>query len=213
MWYYWRLYYPIYDDKYEFYHYLNCSKNSEGYYFDDKDSVYKLCYSSCKICDKSGNETEHNCKECKYGNDYITFFEKYKNCYPNCSNYYKYEFRKQCFTECPFNSTNRENITELDGFPLDKRYFCKPICIQDVPFEMIFTQECVKNCPIKALIDKSCILNFKSAKDENKEENEENKDEKEEMIKAIDAMLENVEIGFTSEDYDTSGLESGNNDV
>ena len=33
------------------------------------------------------------------------------------------------------------------------------------------------------------------------------------MIKAIDTMIQNVETGFNSEDYDTSGLESGNNDV
>ena len=80
---------------------------------------------------------------------------------------------------------------------------------------MILTQECVKNCPVKSLIDKSCILNFKSSKDNKKEEDKENEDEekKEEMIKAIDIMIQNVETGFTSEDYDTSGLESGNNDV
>ena len=33
------------------------------------------------------------------------------------------------------------------------------------------------------------------------------------MIKAIDTMLENVETGFTSKEYDSSGLESGNNDA
>ena len=78
---------------------------------------------------------------------------------------------------------------------------------------MILTQECVKNCPVKSLIDKSCILNFKSSKDNKNKGDKENEDEKEEMIKAIDTMIQNVETGFTSEDYDTSGLESGNNDV
>ena len=29
----------------------------------------------------------------------------------------------------------------------------------------------------------------------------------------MDTMLQNVETGFTSEDYDTSGLENGNNDI
>jgi hypothetical protein len=70
---------------------------------------------------------------------------------------------------------------------------------------MILTQECVKNCPVKSLIGKSCILNFKSSK---QEKNREKEDEREEIIKAMDTMLQNVETGFTSEDYDTSGLEN-----
>ena len=57
-------YHPINDDKYDInYPFLNCSKSPEGYYLDN--SVYKLCYLSCKTCNKSGNETEHNCIECK----------------------------------------------------------------------------------------------------------------------------------------------------
>ena len=228
---------------------MNCSKSPEGYYFDNEDSVYKLCFSSCRTCEKLGNETLHNCKECKIGYEFEIHFYIYKNCYKNCSFYhyydsdisyctknyecpndfnklvkdkkecisncmndkdYKYEFRKKCFKECPINSTNRENNTELDIFSLDKRYFCKPICTQENPFEMILTQECVKNCPVKSLIGKSCILNFKSSK---QEKNREKEDEREEIIKAMDTMLQNVETGFTSEDYDTSGLENGNNDI
>ena len=110
----------------------------------------------------------------------------------------------------------RKNITELEGFSLDKKYFCKPICYEEAPFEILYTQECVKNCAVKYIIDKSCILNFQSPKSEKEEEiqsNEEKKDDNEEKVKAYDIMIENVETGFTSGDYDTSHLENGTNDV
>ena len=45
--------------------YINCYEYKEGYYFDDIELNYKQCYSSCKKCNTSGNEIEHNCIECK----------------------------------------------------------------------------------------------------------------------------------------------------
>ena len=64
---------------------------------------------------------------------------------------------------------------------------------------------------VKYIIDKSCILNFKSPNTEKpKEEEIQNKEEKEEdNTKAYDIMSENIEKGFTSEKYETSGLENG----
>ena len=43
---------------------INCYEYKEGYYFDDIELNYKSCYSSCKKCDKNGDEIEHNCIEC-----------------------------------------------------------------------------------------------------------------------------------------------------
>ena len=80
----------------------------------------------------------------------------------------------------------------------------KPVCDEQESFEKILTQECVKNCPIKELNDKSCILNFIT----------ENKDgKKEDNNKAYDIIGENIESGFTSEDYDTSDIDNGKDDV
>ena len=234
-------YYPIFDDKYN--PYLNCSKSPEGYYLDNKDYAYKLCFSSCKNCEKPGNEISHNCKECKYGYNYELHFEIYKNCYIDCSfyhyyndnisfctksqecpdefnkliedkrecvsnckkdNYYKYEFRKHCFKECPYNSTLRKNIKELEGFNIDKKYFCKPICNEESPFEILYTQVCVKNCDINSIIDKTCILNLEGLKTENEEEKN---------AKAYEIMFKNIELGFTSEEYDSLHLENGTDDI
>ena len=65
---------------------------------------------------------------------------------------YKYEFLKTCYEECPEGSNalkknNREN-----------EYYCETICTEEKPFEMISTQKCVKNCPIKDLNQKLCKL-------------------------------------------------------
>ena len=204
-------YYPLYDASNNiFYPYFKCDKSPEGYYFDEVNSVYKLCYFSCKTCGKKGNSTDHNCLECKYNYKFELYKNSYKNCYEDCpyfhfyeekenksicttnlecpKNYdklieaknecvfncedddiYKYEFRKKCYKECPSDSTKRKNSTELNTFFSDKNYFCKPFCNKETPFELISTQKCVKNCPVKNIIDKSCVLNFLNINSEEKE--------------------------------------------
>ena len=249
-------YYPLYDASINiFYPYFKCDKSPEGYYFDEVNSVYKLCYFSCKTCGKKGNSTDHNCLECKYNYKFELYKNSYKNCYEDCpyfhfyeekenksicttnlecpKNYdklieaknecvfncedddiYKYEFRKKCYKECPSDSTKRENSTELNIFFSDKNYFCKPFCNKETPFELISTQKCVKNCPVKNIIDKSCILNFHNINSEEKEiEKKEYKDEEDKNEKIYDIMLDNIEIDFTSNNYNFSFLEQGNNDV
>ena len=282
-------YYPIYDDKYDInYPFLNCSKSPEGYYLDI--SFYKLCYLSCKTCNISGNETQHNCIECKDGY-FSKYIDLYKNCYENdyntyqsnsivyqndsithqndsityqinydiykgdsnmyqsdyndyntnhfgaseeISNFtesimkclndydkiieeknkcisscveddeYKFEFRKHCYKECPLNSTERNNSNELDKLSSDKKYFCKPICSKEEPFEIINIQKCVKNCDFKDIIYKSCILNVETNKEYEKEEKYNN---------IYDIILYNVEISITSSNYNTTNLENGKDDV
>ena len=196
-------YYPIFNDDLNnnSNSYKNCSKSPEGYFLDIKNLVYKPCYQSCKKCYISGNDIQHNCIECKYDNDNKINFGTYKNCYDsfienficpeiydklieakkecvsNCSKdeIYKYEFKKKCYEECPQNTTKR------DGDDEDK-YFCKPICNEEFPFEIISRQECVKNCEIKDIIDKSCILNY--IQGENKE--------KEKEIAVYNIIIENI---------------------
>ena len=225
-------YYPIYDELYMInFPLFNCSKSPEGFYLDNSNKenpVYKLCYHTRKKCDTSGNDTFHNCLECK--NTYInkTIFGKYKNCYQLCpshyekyienkseyvydcnkDNIYKYEFRKKCYSNCPPNSTTRENETNLDYLNIDYNYFCKPKCNNETPFEIISTQHCVKNCDIKSIQDKSCILNYIEPSKSKEESNN-----KEEEIKINDMILQNLEVSFTESNFNTSDIESGKNDI
>ena len=222
-------YFPINDEYNNILPFYNCTKELEGYYFDRESFTYKLCFSTCEKCDKGGNEKEHNCLECKYNFNFEIHFGIYKNCYENCSYYhyfdenenisyctnisecagiynklledkkecvsactkdneYKYEFRKKCHRECPSDSTKEEN------------YFCKPICNKDKPYEIVKTQECVEKCDYKEIKDKSCILNYKNPI-------------KEDTEKIYDDLLKNIEDDFTSDNYNTSNLENGNDDI
>ena len=233
--------FPIYDINNTYYPFLNCSNSPEGYYLDNETLMYKICYISCKKCNISGNDNEHNCLECKNEYNFEIHFDYYKNCYDNCSYYYyfdknqnlsfctndskcpqyydkliedkrecvfncsenenyNYEFQKKCYNKCPENSTERENSLELEQYSFDNKYFCKPICNEENPFEKIYTQECIKKCDIKSYVNKSCIINYQG-KDEN------------DYIKPYNIMLKMLEEGFTSIDYDTSDLENGFNNI
>ena len=117
-----------------------------------------------------------------------------KNC---LSQNYKFQFQGNCYEKCPSNSKQRENSKELEAFLLEEQYFCKPICNETFPFEIIATQECVQNCNISNILNKLCILN-------NQEKGN---------SKIFDALLENVEDMLISNDYNTSEIENGQNKI
>ena len=91
--------------------YINCYEYKEGYYFDDDILDYKSCYSSCKKCNKSGNETEHNCIECK--NDYTIEYNlsSYKNCLEN---------RTELIQNMIYILIDRLNISYIDSGKQEK---------------------------------------------------------------------------------------------
>ena len=65
-------YYEIYNSSNINSTFKKCYQSPEGYYLDEiKENVkfYKPCFNSCKTCDIKGNETRHNCLQCKP--DYI----------------------------------------------------------------------------------------------------------------------------------------------
>ena len=100
-------YYPTYDDLYnDTLPFYKCHESLEGYYFDNETSTFKLCYKSCKKCEVKGNEITNNCLECKINYRFEIHFDKYKNCYDNCSSYYYLnEINNEFFctnnSECP----------------------------------------------------------------------------------------------------------------
>ena len=61
----------------------NSYKQIESYYFDNKTLIYKPCFNTCKACDKEGNETFHNCIECKNGYQIDPNGSYYYNCFLN----------------------------------------------------------------------------------------------------------------------------------
>ena len=223
-------FYPIENDPVNLGPYINCYKDPDGYYLDKRDEnnyIYKLCYEKCIKCEINGDDMNNNCLKCNSVYSFGIPKNGYFNCYKNCSYYYyidefgnkictensscperyKYEFRNQCYTQCPIES--KECISN--------KFYCEAICDEEKPFVIIETQECVEYCDINSY-SKSCILRYF---EENYEINSQNIKDEEKMaeikraqeIKAQDKILENFEKGFTSENYDTSELDNGNDDI
>ena len=170
-------FYPIYNDPLNQNNYYKCYQNPEGYYLDEKDSLYKPCYSSCETCKIGGDINAHNCSTCKdnlyygllqnnsfncyeqcsyyYYNDENKCPSEYKNlilnkkCVKNCTqdNIYKNEFQNKCYDECP-------NDTILIN------YRCEKICSKEKPFKNIQTQECNSKCSINEIMNNLCILDY-----------------------------------------------------
>ena len=68
-----------------------------------------VCYSSCKTCEIGGNDSNHNCLECKDNYKFELNISNYKNCYNACSSYYMYEYKNICYNKCPENTISNKN--------------------------------------------------------------------------------------------------------
>ena len=158
-------------------------------YFKGTSENLMICISDNKIQLISNVINKKNCTLVGCDNN----FPEHKNSYKintengcltqNCSIInYKYEFENKCFEKCPANSMERNNSKELEEFGLDYKYFCKPKCTKENPFEIINTQKCVKNCNLTMIKNKMCMSNYKSKYN-------------------VDSLLKNIEDIFTSNVY------------
>ena len=78
-----KYYYPKVEDLIDDNTYINCCCIPEGYYLymNNSNLVTKPCYSSCKICEKEGNNKYHKCIECKDNFKFGLNVSNYFNCY------------------------------------------------------------------------------------------------------------------------------------
>ena len=61
-----------------------CYENTpEGFYFDENDGFYKICFANCKSCYGPGNETENNCSKCELNFTFLNEQNYKTNCYKN----------------------------------------------------------------------------------------------------------------------------------
>ena len=92
---------------------INCFDSQYGFYLDENVYFYKSCYHSCKTCEVNGNESFHNCDECKDDYKYELKLLNYKNCYK--SNNAKLNNRMELIKSLIENIFNEVNITEIDN--------------------------------------------------------------------------------------------------
>ena len=140
-------------------YYLNCSNEGDlqGFYLDEDDSFYKMCYPSCKKCNKEGNEIRHNCLECKENYPYQFNNLNSTNCYSNCSNYHYYNNITKNFyctntSECP------SNYNKLISYKKE----CIDNCQNDIKYKYEFNNECFIECPNGTINDSFHCINIDS---------------------------------------------------
>ena len=184
---------------------LNSNKDLKNNFFDGAPKSFIICINNNKknlirnIIDSKNYCILINCTinlsnfEYKLNTENDCFIE-------SCSSTnYTYEFQGKCYEKCPNNTEQREINEELEGYTLDDKYLCKPICNETIPFEITNKQKCVEDCDLTSIIDKSCILNYQDKEQGNS------------LI--FNNLLEKYEDFVTSNDFDISKIETGINEV
>ena len=171
-------YYPKENDSSNYKGWINCYKDPENYYLDNK--IYKPCFPSCKYCSKKGNYENQFCLSCNENNTYAILMNDsinyLYNCYPKCSYYYYFDENNkyQCTEElkCPDNynkliyderrCVNNCNETEYN------KYEFRKVCYKSCPLELsyIFNENdylCGFSCPFEKpfekINDQICVSN------------------------------------------------------
>ena len=172
----------------------NCNECSDQYNFELNLNDYLNCYFKCPNYyyeEKNNNNIKYKCtkaKECP--EEYNKLIPDIGKCIDKCEkeNIYKYEYGNECLNDCPIGTIKNKNEN-------DNTFYCKPICDEEAPFEIIKEQKCVKYCTIEELNKKICILNFIKANSK------------------MYSLIKNLEMYFTSKFFDHTKIEQGEEEI
>ena len=187
----------------------NCLICKDTFSFEINNINNQLnCYENCSYYYYFDNEGNYNCsKDPECPKEFSYLLQEKRECIKNCSKepIQRFDFQKKCYEKCPPKSEESK----------EKELHCEIICDKEKPFELIETQECVDFCDISKILSGLCITKYKGNEfiEGSNLINKEEKDIKEEEIKLQDKFLDNIEKGFTSENYDTSNIEKGIEDI
>ena len=189
---------------FEFESYGKCYSNcTNGYYINNTKKICKCELEHCYLCPPVAFQ-KGLCSLCSEGyypkeNDPLNIGEYFK-CYKDPIGYYL-DTNDNIYKKV-INRTENSEIKDLNTY-LDSSYIISDntnFCDTNHPFENILIGECVKYCSINNIINKICILKYKI---------DETQDYIKEYTKVQDILLENIDIGIISNEFDTSILEKG----
>ena len=177
-----------------------CIKCNKDYYEKENDNYtninnYIKCYKDPIGYFLDKNESKYKkcfntCKECEINGDNIAH-----NCL-KCNDNYLYEIKmnnySNCYIKCNYYHYFNNN-----------NYYCtiNSSCPEKYSKLIEDKMECVKNFEIKNIIEDMI------------EKNETVEKTKEEEIQYYDTILKKIENSFTDENYDTSELDKGKNEI
>ena len=117
--------------------------NTEGYFLDEYE-FYEECFQNCKFCYGKGNESNNNCKKCKYNFFFLDDIDDIKfknNCYEKCQ-YYYYINESMEYT-CTLN----ENCPEYFNKLIPEKSKCIDNCKNDNIYKYEYNNTCYEKCP------------------------------------------------------------------
>ena len=137
-------YYPKSDEIIYKEGFKKCYKDPPNYYLDQKNNIYKRCYSTCEKCYGDGNEENHNCITCdtNYTVESQTTLNGHqsKNCYINCTYYFYFDGNQ-------YKCTNTSKCPSNYKYLIPELRQCIKLCSESSGYEKIFRGKCYKNCP------------------------------------------------------------------
>ena len=199
-----------------FVEYFHCYKEPlKGYYLDKNESLFKNCYNTCEVCEIKGDDIYHNCLECNINFNIEISINNYKNCYKSCEYYYYFDNKSNFYFSCPYEypvliQNKNECISYFDKYTteviINNEEYSSMILSSEKTIEFSdneekeVTEKYINNIDIQDLME--YIL--KHEKNETKEEEE---------IKYYNKIIVNIEKYFTSDNYDTSDIDKGEDQI
>ena len=217
-------FHTIENDPSNFDEYENYYLEPKGYYLDLNDLKYKKCYESCETCEIKGNNEVHNCLECDKNFSFINYINNYTNCYKSCVYYYYVDnenisyctFNHSCPNDYPLLIQEKNECKkgeekyksthiiyeELPTTYLDKSKIIENYTEREIQFESNETKICIQRDNINDIIKD--IINYENVTKEMT---------KEEETEFYDSIIENIESVFTNDNYNTSKLDNGKDEI
>ena len=207
-------YYPKENDPLNIGEYINCYNQSEEGYYLDNNTIYKKCYHTCKSCNIKGNDFTHNCIECN-DNLFNVTINNFLNCYEKCNYYYYFDHENNL--HCTMNLSCPEEYPKLiettkECIKVDYNNENTTInSLNNEIYEIIYTSINLLNSETNKNIDTTInSLNYETNKNIDTTINSLNYNEE---IDYYNYILKKIEGDFTSENYDTTHLDNGKDDI
>ena len=147
----------------------NCLECKYKYNYEMILDEHTNCYEYCWNYTYDIYENKFICLEkplCDNIND--KYIPDIKKCINDCRNNseYKYEFRKNCYKECPSGT----KILVEDKYKTND-YLCQIECTKEFPYEHLGTQQCIQNCSLIDMFNKICRINYRNDSEQNEKLN------------------------------------------
>ena len=222
-------YYPKENDPLNIGEYINCYNQSEEGYYLDNNTIYKKCYHTCKSCNIKGNDFTHNCIECN-DNLFNVTINNFLNCYEKCNYYYYFDHENNL--HCTMNLSCPEEYPKLiettkECIKVDYNNENTTInSLNNEIYEIIYTSINLLNSETNKNIDTTInSLNYETNKNIDTTINSLNYETNKNIDTTINSLnyneeidyynyiLKKIEGDFTSENYDTTHLDNGKDDI